>query len=403
MPSANPAVQQKLGLADGSRISDAIPRLVQEFKARRWLGSQNPYRADAVAAIRDHTQTGSVLQDQEIIAYIAVSAIHHCFDGWSYLGHALQAEMACDPNVARHLGYYAELRAAMGLLASEGIGVFDRTHVVVCSKGKCHPIKHAGGTHLFAWTALENWAYAKAKNVLLRVTILSGFPLSDWLAQFPYGGVQPFAHDWLKSWGLDLQRYADDRMARNTASYRPTALVSSRPRKIDQIMSSIVQLWRVFEPIGSAKFENLDGQLMRRILEYVFLNSHGESAQKAPESYLSRISQMLNSLGLSDDERERWREFLNPVAKSSPDLTLSASGKLPAEHIDHSKQLLARAALLLRLATGCARELMAQSATAPRELLRFWWSQLAVSRRLWPVRSPPSSFSDLWEDVDESL
>ena len=404
MPSAAIAVQQKMELADGSHVRDAMRNLAQEFKVGRWLGPNNSYQADAVAAIRDHTQPGAGLQHQKVIDYIAVSAIHHCFDGWSYLGHALQAEMACDPDVARHLGYYAELRAAMGLLASEGIGVFDRTHIVVCSEGKCHPIKQAGGTHRFAWKALESWANAKAKDVLLRVIILSGSTLSDWLDQFPSGGVQALAANWLKSWGLDLERYSDDQSARNTASYRPTALVSSGPRKIDRIMSSIVQFWRVFEPIGSAKFQNLDRQLMRLILEFVFCNSHGKSAQRAPQNYLGRVNRMLDGLGLSDNEREYWHAFLYPVAtRSSSALVLDASGQLSAENIDHSKQLLARAALLLRLATGCARELMAESATELRKLLQFWWSQPAVSRRLWPVRSPPSSFSDLWEDVSESL
>ena len=404
MPSTATSWQQKLSLADGSHIRAAMLRLIHEFKAGRWLGPQNPYRTDTIAAIRRHTQAGGCLQHQDLIEYIAVSAIHHCFDGWSYLGRALQAEMACDPDAARHLGYYAELRAAMGLLASEGIGVFNNTHFVVCSEGKCHPVRRAGGTHQFVWEALEVWANAKAKDVLLRVVILSGVPLSDWLSQFRSGGVQWLAADWLKSWGLDLKRYTEDRDARNTSSYQPTALVSSGPRPIDKIMSTVVQLWNGCEPTGSAAFHGLDRWLLRFILETVFRTSHGKSAQEARENYLNRVDTMLEGVGLSDVARGDIRRFLDPSeTRSSSEILADASSKLTAEHVDHSKQLLARATLLLRFATGCTRELLVEASTSPQGMLRFWWSQPRVRRGLWPTEDSPSTFSDLWEDVSEAL
>ena len=375
--------------------------LVQEFKAARWLGPKNSYCSDAVAAIRKHTQPGVGLQHQEIIDYIAVSAIHHCFDGWSYLGHALQAEMACDPDVARHLGYYAELRAAMGLLASEGIGVFNSTHIVVCD-AKCHPIK-AGGTHEFAWKALNTWAYSKAEEVLLRVIKPSGFPLSNWLDEFSSGGVRAHAVEWLKSWGLDLKRYYDDREARNTASYRPTALMSSGPRAIDKIMRSVLQFWSSFEPTDSAAFHVLDQWLLRFLLEAVFRSNHEKTAQAAPIEYLGIVDQMLSRLSLPDASKKRLSQFLNPVKTQTSDILSDARGTLSVDDVNHSKQLLARAAMLLRVATGCAKELLDGVEDEPREILRFWWSQPAVSRRLWRTQDPPSSFSDLWKDVSDSL
>ena len=400
MPSAT-SLKRKLERADGSHIRDAILRLTREFEAGEWLGPQNPYRADAVDTIRNDIRTGGSLRHQELIEYIAVSAIHHCFDGWSYLGHALQAEMACDPDAARHLGYYAELRAAMGLLASEGIGVFNMTHVVVCSEGKCHPINQAGGTHRFAWKALRHWADSKAKDVLLRVIMLSGSPLSDWLDQFSSGGVQALAADCLKRWGLDLQRYADDRIARNTASYRPTALVSSGPRTIDEIMRSVLQFWSGFQPTDSATFHDLDRWLLRSILEDIYRNNHDESAHEAPEDYLNRVDRMLDGLGLFDASKQSLRQFLDPQVKHPAQILSDARSTQPVSNVNHSKQLLARAALLLRLATGRARELLA--GTEPREILQFWWSQPGVSRRLWRTDDPPSPFSDLWEDVSESM
>ena len=406
MPSAPTSLHQTLSLADGSHVRAAMIRLTSEFGAGRWLGRSNPYGTDPVGAIRNQVQPGPPLRHRKLVDYVAVSAILHCFDGWSYLGRALQAEMACDPDSARHLGYYAELRAAMAVLASAGIGVFNWKHIVVCGTGACHRIDNGGGTHQFVWKALEYWADAQAKDVLLRVIRLGGVPISDWLNQFHSASVNALAADWLKTWGLDLKRYADDRKARNTASYRPTALESTGPRQIDGTMRSVVQLWRGLEPTGSAVFHDLDQHLLRHMLELVFRNGHryGRSVRQARRQYLRRVNRMLIGLPLTDVARRTFRTFLDPVPpKSTSGLLSDARGTLPSGHIDHSKQLIARATLLLRLSTGCARELLDGATTEPRDMLRFWWSEPAVRRRLWQEKTPPMLFSDLWEDVSEAL
>ena len=343
----------------------------------------------------------------KVVEYLAASAIHHCFDGWSYLGRALQAEMSCDPDAARHLGYYAELRAAMGLLASEGIGVFDREHVVVDANGLCQGITNGGTTHSFTWDALQTWAGAKkASDVLLRVIMVQGITLDEWLDQFRSTGVQAIAADWLSSWGLDLHRMTQDRDARNTASYRPTALETSGPRPIVEVMQSITGMWRIFEPSGSAAFRDLDRHLLRRSLESVFrmAHPHSRSPKQAPAQYRTRVEHMLNALHLSDVARNSIRQFLDPRdASSRVTLPSDASGTDFPRDINHSKQVLARATLLLRIATGCARELLDSTGEDLRNLLEFWWSDASVRRRMWPEQTPPGSFTDLWDDVDDSL
>jgi len=69
--------------------------------------------------------------------YVAVSAPLHCADGWSFLGRAVAAILLGDATAARHLGYYAELRAAMSLMAAHGVGIFNRTHFVVVTADDC--------------------------------------------------------------------------------------------------------------------------------------------------------------------------------------------------------------------------------------------------------------------------
>lgn len=396
---------QQVARADGSAIRGAMQGLAPTLHAGRWLDQGNPYRTNAAASIRSHVRGGRLVR-RKVLEYLAVSTILHCFDGWSYLGRALQAEMSCDPDASRHLGYYAELRAAMAVLASEGIGVFDRHHVVVDASGSCHGIANGGTTHTFTWDALETWADTKAGDVLLRVIMVDGIALAEWLDQFRSTGVQAIASDWLRSWGLDLRRMTQDQNARNTASYRPTALESSGPRPIVEVMQSVTEMWRLFEPSGTAPFRDLDRHLLRRSLESVFRMAHpnGRSPKQARVQYRVRVEHMLNALNLSDVARNRFRMFLDPFDPiSRVTLPSDAGGKDLPKGISHSKQVLARAALLLRVATGCARELLDSTGEDLRRLIGFWCSDASVRRRMWPEQTVPGSFAELWDDADESL
>ena len=146
-------LRNRLGKASGPAIRDAMPRLMEHWRVQSWLCNKNIYRQNVI----DLINAGGVLEHAHLSEYVAASAVVHSFDGWSYLSRALEAEMAGDPDSARHLGYYAELRAAMSMLASGGIGVFDRQHVVVRDSQECEIFK-SDGTHVFAWQALEIWA-----------------------------------------------------------------------------------------------------------------------------------------------------------------------------------------------------------------------------------------------------
>ena len=65
--------------------------------------------------------------------------------------------------------------------------------------------------------------------------------------------------------------------------------------------------------------------------------------------------------------------------------------------------MLARATLLLRVATGSSAELLKEVESTVREALEFWWSSKAVSRRLWSDADAPLSFIELWQDVGDVL
>ena len=391
--------------ASRSAIRNVIPRLQKHWESSpsSWLSHGNPYRKDVVQEIKKALKQGKGLVHYHLSEYVAASAVIHCFDGWSYLGRAMEAEMAGDPDAARHLGYYAELRAAMSLLASEGIGVFNNQHIIVTEAGKCKSLTGIR-THEFAWKALKIWAQSqRAEKTVFAIIKPESLPLRDWLDQFS-AGAYFIPREWLQQWGLDLSRLADDREARNLASYRPSAFVSAGPKSIDETMESIWQFWDMCEPGANGGFPVLDKHLLRISLELTFKNQHKSSPNQAKRIYEKKIQGMLDGLLLLDNRRDQWMKFLNYESeKNIPEIISDANSKNDPFYSNYSKQVMARATLLLRVATGSSADLLEEAGNDVRTKLKFWWHRPSVRRRLWAESHPPSSFQDLWSDIDDAM
>ena len=386
---------KELASANSSAIQSAIPQLKNYWVAGSWLGSSNPFENDTVHNIKGFQENPGSPDDAHLCEYIAASVFIHSFDGWSYLGRALEAEMAGDPHTARHLSYYAELRAAMSVLASQGIGVFDRKHIVVVSSQHCKEVGKRIGTHDFVWNALEILANTPAgANVVLTSIKPAGIPLLDWTNQLPIGNK--FVAQWLHQWGFDLQRYTTDRNARNQASYRPTAFTTTGPRPISNTMQEILQFWKAFEPGAFGGFPSLDGHLLRNCLNHAW-------STMDRNTYTSQIDIALQSILTESHLIEQWSNFLSHENLSnSHEIIRAASSTDNATHQDYSRQILARATLLLRVATGASAKLLSDAGLNLMDDLAFWQSSASVRRRLWKERSPPSSPADLWADISEA-
>ena len=388
--------QNTLKQASRSAIREVIPGLEGYWLKESWLSDHNPYKKNSLEQIRTDYQSDQISDHTQLAEYVAASAITHCFDGWSYLGRALEAEMAGDPDAARHLGYYAELRAAMSVLAGDGIGVFHNRHIIVIGPQKCLLLPYET-THTFAWDALEFWANSPAgSDILFQVIKPGGVPLRDWLDQFS-AGSDFIASEWLQQWGLDLSRLTQDRDARNLASYRPTAFTSPGPRPIGDTMEAILRFWEICEPGATGGFPVLDRDLLRHSLVLV-------SPQVVKSLYENRLNTMLNALDPKGLLPEQWAEFLKyENLQDISSIIQDANAQDDSYDSEHSKQVLARATLLLRVATGSSADLLGEAGPTVKEDLAFWWSSAAVRRRLWPEDDEPSSFIDLWQDVDEAI
>ena len=332
---------------------------------------------------------------------MAASVIVHCFDGWSYLGRALEAEMAGDPQTAVHLGYYAELRAAMSVLASDGIGVFRNRHAVFT--GETYKTIGNMGTHDFTWGALMSWADTHSgRNTLLKVIKPGSIQLREWLYQYS-ASYDFITTNWLQQWGFDLSRLREDRNARNVVSYRPTSFVSPGPNPISNTMASVFRFWEICEPGAFGGFPLIDRHLLRKCLALVSTSDQdGVPTSKTMHEY--RTKEMVASLDPKELTIDNWLRFLEyDKLQDTPLVIKDANADDGPHHPDHSKQVLARATLLLRVATGVSEDLLAQVGPTLRDDLSFWWSSTAIRRRLWLEDGEPSTFSELWNEIDEVL
>jgi hypothetical protein len=414
------STQQKKTLQLSSRrtVQDVFARLRPYFRRYlnngRWIGISNRYCDNTVDKLFRDTNGGrNNVNHKQLSQYILVSAPLHCADGWDYLGRAIDCLARGDADVARHLGYYAELRAAMSLLAAEGIGVFNNRHFVLDHSYTCRLLPKSQGrdlrTHEIAWLCLEHWANRKTSTDLLEEIISpGGIPLRNWLDDFGVTSKRPIGSEWLISWGLDLRRLSDDREARNEASYRPTRLIPKM--SLDAIACSefLRNLWALYQPYGDSRFEALDRHLLRLTLRKAYKAITGNDVQADLHGFEMRIDKMLRDTipsgavpgGLPE---KVWSDFLTGrLRPDTPVLFIEASRTDSIDNPRHHLQVIARSALLLRVATGACARLLREIDLGSTDL-EFWWQPLGEEMGLWEPNIEPEELTDLWADVELAL
>jgi hypothetical protein len=234
----------------------------------------------------------------------------------------------------------------------------------------------------------------------LKVISPAGIQLRDWIAEF--GGSIPgwLGKKWLKNWGIDLKQFAEDRNARNQVSYRPADLNQTAFIDAAAASSFLIDFWSLFEPSGS-RFDTLDRHILRSSLEDVFLGRTGMNA-RGNARYVQDVRTMLGAL-TPPGPQEGWLNFLTRREGGvTPRLLTLAETKSRLDDPEHHLQVVSRAALLLRLATG-ACELLKREVALAREDLSFWWGSLGTRRGLWSPGNEPQNCVDLWGEVGVAI
>ena len=376
---------------------------LKPFLARGiWIGKTNRYLTRTVERLRLDGANMGGKRGQHLAQYIAASSVLHCNDAWSYMGRALNASMFGDPHRALHLAYYAELRATMSLLAASGIGVFNNKHYVVDAPLSARKLRTATRTHQFVWEMFGFWGKLPSSGHQFSQTIRpGGILLEDWL--FPVGGsgaVSAQASSWFLQWGQDLKWGARDRESRNVSSYRPDGLPYCWIGDPRDTLDFVDAFWSAFEPAGGSLFDTLDNHILRLALENHYASSTGRLASGA--GYLVYLDRILDNQHFGETASRRWKDFLNRGLEPEDNLLLRKASLKPLGTNPDHLAVAARAALVLRLATGAASDLLTKAGISVDDT-SFWLEAVGTSRGLWNSGAAPDPLTDLWADVKDAL
>lgn len=373
------------------------------LKRSTWIGKSNHYANDVVARLKA-TSPATAERKRNLAQYIAASVALHSNDGWSYLGRSVSSLLAGDTHRALHLAYYAELRAAMSLLASAGIGIFNNQHFVVRSANSTNKMRGRYGTHMIAWLALEEWSQQPTSGALFAQLIRpEGRTLNEWFnSQGGAGALAPQAKAWFMQWGMDLGLATEDREARNESSYRPDGVPTTWEMNAKQGFEFVRDMWSMLEPSSTSSFEQIDRHILRLAMERYYLGLTGKVANGADTAFIALVDATVSAQSLATSTEDRLKKFL--LRQSAPDdpLIFRYSAVRPGAPQTDAFAVMSRAVLLLRLATGSAHDLLHQ-AGFDAAALSFWWQKLGEARGLWKPGAPPAALADLWADIEDGL
>ena len=387
--------------ASRERVADSLASIPKSVARRKWLYKNNRYRVNCTKQFESDLKANpSTIDHRDLTHYIIASAPTHAIDGWSYLGRSIDCTLRGDTYSAIHFAYYAELRAAMSLLASEGIGVFSKWHATIDDTGTCVPFPHnsnrnpvrrssAFGTHKVVWPMLQYWSTLKRASDLLDELISpSSIQMSTWLGDILGTSirVRSIAQEWLTCWGLDISVVEDDHDNRNLASYRPSEFRKPIALDVHEIVQFVEELWALFEPSSLGRFPLIEKHLIKK-------------AWQASGSNVPTIVE-LEGKGLDRVNANEWNSFLNNPIIPLP-LEYGDKKSLLEDSYCHL-QVISRAALLLFLSTLASRKLLVNAAIS-KDTLSFWWKHHGVERALWKNGNLPNDPLDLWKDIDTAI
>lgn len=366
--------------------------------ASQWLGAGTPGSNGNLPNVWSRV---SALPASALIKAVAAAGPNHCLDAWSFIARALASLLAGDQHAARHFAYYVQLRAALSILASLGIGCFNKTNLIVDQAGTIHRLDPGApvglGTHDIVWTALKAWAdEPKTAKQFLTLLRLQGSTLADCIgAIWPGYSPEAVAGKLIYAWTLDLRRAREDQALRNQSSYSPHAFnqLVAAPK---EYLRFVQHIWRMCEPTTGGSFDKLDRHLLRGSL---WLNqsivepglNRGDGAIRNRYSNLPAQVQTIATVQFLTGKDE----------PSDPDVIVRAKSRAAPSS---ALAMISRGLLLARVATGFTYSNFIDAGLSPNGSdLRPWVDAVAIDRGFWNPASPVTDLGDLWLDVDEAL
>lgn len=326
----------------------------------------------------------------ELSDYLALATCGHMFDGWRYLSQAAISLLNGSRSHALHLAYYAELRAAMSILARSGIGILNQVHYVVNNSGSVDWF--VGPTHKIVWDALDIWS-SQPSNAIDVINCFEAFNVSarDWAnACNITPSFSSIAEEWLKAWAADIKSYRDDRTIRNKASYRPDFDSHAFDQLTYDEIRFILSISAGCGFLGNGRFDDIDAVLIQDlcIKAYELLNPLS-AVSPIPLKYWEDISDRLMAQGQIDGQMAR-----NVVDRLST--TTAFNARILIENAQPSKldavAVISRAFLLLRLSSALVRKQWHEIRRYRSSANSFDWQAAAMAAY--------GAWSNLWDPTD---
>ena len=395
-------LSKALEVADPNEVVAAMRRVAANaIPQGRWLAEGNRYAEGKLLANVEEEHVSGVKDAAGLAETIAASTALHVADAWNYAGRALNAHAHGDADTAIHLAYYAELRAAMGILAACGVGVC-KSHQVQVGRVQGQPttqVSKLGPTHDFVWRAFEHSRQSRrAADLVCKGISVGGYNVSQWLTAFRATGIEAAtAAEWFQRWGLDLRQFARDSRLRNKSSYEPNRFDARAEPSGEDLADTLHDIWNPFEPQPNDRFASVDIHLLHFALQWGY-EATTDAAHRSQADYLRRLDEAIKELAPPAVTSIR-AALVDYPAKPPAIFSFAANATPPGAP---QVAIVSRAWLLTRLATAIAKSLL-DAAHLDREALSFWWRPYGLTAGLWRPDQEPDSFDELWKPIKASL
>lgn len=335
--------------------------------------------------------------------YLVLTAWAHTLDSWRFLSSAAMSLITASRTKALHLAYYAELRAALSILAVGGICILKDKHYALTSAGE---VKWFGGsTHKCVWEALDGWSQIRANATgiigALNTRNILGI---DWI-EACRATLLPdeIASNWLNDWAFDLRQFLRDRDLRNEASYRPDFTTGGLDPVVRRDIDIVRDVNVATGANGLQSGDMIDIVLVLDLCESMSAARCGTGGGKGIYVFWGEILQWLIAHG--GKTRAEAAEVIRFVRSSRA----TAAGRILREADETNRGasgVFCRALFLLRMASGMLRiQRQEMSRRAPSGEL-IWpgalLSQFGLHCLLWEAEKEPVDYSTLEQDKNDA-
>ena len=345
-----------------------------------------------------HGQANPIAGADQLADFLVLSTCAHTFDGWRYISRAALALLDGARNNAIHLAYYAELRAALSILAGSGIAVLNYRHFSLDQIGDVHWFN--GKTHEVAWECLREWSKLPA-NALRVINCFesSGLTAAEWAeASAVAPSLQSIANDWLSDWSVDLSSVRADSLLRNESTYPPDLRASAyRPASVREL-KLIRDISSVCEFTGAGDFGLIDAVLMYDLCRKACEIKHGKADPCSMQHVWGSIFAWLRA-----NKRMSQEDAMDAIKSLKRAITSAGNLLSHAEPTNRNVVgIISRAFLLLRLSSALLRRQWLDMRVLAIAGKSAWQDEALVMfgecSNLWPTDARPTTYGMLDAD-----